>query len=396
MDSDKTAKDDMDENKRETILYFGNEWGADNRTSSHHIAKRLMRDNKLIYIECPGLRAPQLTIRDVKKVFNKVFQIFKKKRVINSESFVKTLYQIPFHGVPFLKTINKHLLVWQVKKIYKVNNLVDPVLWFVVPHVSYIVDEVKSKCRVYYCVDDYIELPGVNKKLITYLDNKISTLCDVLFVTSEPLYEKKKSYGDKVFLSKHGVDYEHFNAVISQDLETPDDVKDIKGPVIGFFGLIEEWIDLDLIEYLAKKRKDLCFLFIGRTAVDVTKLAELDNVRFIGSVDYEVLPAYSHVFDVGLIPVKTNELIRNFNPLKLREYLAMGLPVVSVYFPEIDEFDKYVYVSNEYDEFLEKIDIALNNNSIDNKNERASSVESSSWENRYKRVIDIVKKKINS
>lgn len=375
---------------KKTIIYFGNEWGADNRTSSHHIASRLIRDFNVIYVECPGLRTPDLNRHDITRMFKKIFQIFKKTREINSESFVKTMYQIPFHDIPFVKHINRLMIKHQVRKLYQDNGLDDPILWFVLPHVSYALEDAKSAARVYYCVDEFAEMPGVNRELIAEHDKRMTELSDAVFVISDPLYEQKKRYGDKIHLSKHGVDFEHFYQAVGRTLETPKDVAHLKAPIIGFFGLIESWIDLDLIEFLAKKKPDWTFLMIGRVAVDYSRFDSIDNVHFIGPVTYETLPAYSQIFDVALIPVETNELIRNFNPLKLREYLAMGLPIVSTYFPEIEVFGDNVYVANEQQEFLDKIQQALDENCDELAQKRANLVESSSWENRYKKVRSIV------
>jgi len=378
------------DNEKDTVLYFGNEWGADNRTSSHHIASRLMRDYNFVYIESPGLRSPQFTKHDVMRVFKKLAQIFKKKRVIDTSTFVKTLYQIPFYSLPLVKYINRLMIKSQVKKIcrdYKINK---PIIWCVLPHVADALDSVESKCSVYYIVDEFEEMPGVNKAFISSMDKTLCDKSDVVFVTSEPLYEKKSSLGEKLHINKHGVDYEHFNSAINKDLPVPKNISNLKSPIIGFFGLIEEWIDLELIKHLAEQHKEWMFLMIGRVAVDYSAFDEINNVYFIGSVNYEELPNYAQVFDVSLIPVVTNELIRNFNPLKLREYLAMGLPVVTAEFPELSDFKEYIYSSDSHAQFEKDIIKALKEDTAEKRLKRAESVADSSWENRYKNVRSIV------
>jgi len=384
------------DNGKDTVLYFGNEWGADNRTSSHHIASRLMRDYNFVYIESPGLRSPQLNRHDVFRIFKKLAQIFKKKRVIDTTTFVKTLYQVPFHNIPFIKYVNSAMVKWQVRKICRKNHITKPILWCVLPHVADVLDSVESKCCVYYIVDDFSEMPGVNKKYISVMDERLCKKSDVVFVTSEPLYKTKSCFGDKVHINKHGVDYEHFNKAINRDMPVPPQVANLKAPVIGFFGLIEEWIDLEVIKMMAVHHPDWNFLMIGRVAVDNSEFDNISNVSFIGSVSYEELPAYAQLFDVSLIPVVNNELIRNFNPLKLREYLAMGQPVVTAQFPELEEFSDYIYASDNHQQFESDVARAMDENTPEKRLARAKSVEGSSWENRYQNVNGILRSSINS
>ncbi len=377
-----------------TIIYFGNDWSADNKTSSHHIAMRLLRDHRLIYIECPGLRAPQTSKRDIGKIFKKMFKVLSGAKRIKGDSYVYTLFQIPFHRFSLIQKLNKKLIIWQCRNICRKYNINKPILWFVVPHVAMVLGKLNEGMSVYYCVDDYVELPGVNKTMIREMDGRMTSECNLVFVTSEPLFKQKKKYARKIILSKHGVDFEHFNSVYKKENMIPQEISTIGKPVIGFFGLIETWVDLDLIHYLATERPDWKFLMIGRSAIDISSCNELDNVYFIGSKTYDELPSYAQVFDVALIPCKANELIRNFNPLKLREYLAMGVPVVSVYFPEIEEFRGLVRIADKYDDFLAEIKSLLEMDYSDEAVRGIKLVEPLSWENRYKNVKEAVYKEL--
>lgn len=385
----------MTKNKKQPILYFGNDWGADNKTSSHHIATRLMRDHFVVYIESPGLRAPQTSKRDISKIFAKLANIFKGVRKLDETNYVYTLFQVPLHKYSFINSLNKKLIVWQVKQLCKKLNINEPILWFLLPHVTPVLGKINEKLSVYYCVDDYAELPGVDKHKIEEMDKTMSEKCDLVFVTANPLLEKKSNYGEKVHLSLHGVDFDHFNSVANKEHTIPEEVKHLKSPLIGFFGLIERWIDLDLIKYLATERPDWQFLMIGRLAVEDNPCEKLGNVHFIGAKTYEELPGYAQSFDVSLIPCKNNELIRNFNPLKLREYLAMGTPVVTIFFPEIEEFKNEVSIAYSHEEFLSMIDVELKTNSSEKIASRVERVRPLSWENRYDYIKKIVDNKLD-
>ncbi len=375
-----------------TILYFGNDWFGDNRTSSHHIARLLSKESRIVYIECPGLRAPQGSTRDIKKIFSKIKKSLAGVKVINENFFLYTLFQIPFHRFKFLRMVNKFIIVHSLKRLCKKLKIKNPILWFVVPHLAEVLGKLDEKMVVYYCIDDYASLPGVNKEMIQEMDEALTKNADIVFVSAEPLLESKQKLNSRVILSRHGVDYEHFNKACARDVDAAEEVKGLKKPVIGFFGLIETWIDLDLVKFLAQARPEWNILMIGRMAVAVNPCANLPNVHFIGSRKYEVLPRYAKIFDAAIIPCKVNKLIINFNPLKLREYLAMGKPVVTIRVPEIEGFSDVVEIADSYQEFLEKLDFVLSQDTPEKMQKRLAKVKGSSWEHRVKVVSDEVDK----
>jgi len=129
---------------------------------------------------------------------------------------------------------------------------------------------------------------------------------------------------------------------------------------LGFFGLIREWVDLELLASVARRRPDWHIVLLGDSTIDLSPYQNLPNIHFLGRKRYEELPAYCKQFDVGLIPFKVNELTRAVNPIKLREYLAAGLPVVSTPLPEISLLKKRcVYVADTADGFIEAVELAL-------------------------------------
>jgi len=375
-----------------TILYFGNDWFGDNRTSSHHIARLLGEKHKIVYVECPGLRAPKGSSRDIKKLFSKVKKSLQGVRKLEENFFLFTLFQIPFHKFKIMRKINSAIIVYSLKQLCRKLKIENPILWFVVPHIADVVGKLDEKLVVYYCIDDYSSLPGVNKMMVENMDELLTKKADIVFVSAEPLLESKKDMNRNVILSRHGVDYDHFNKACSPKIEIAEEVKDMKKPVIGFFGLIETWIDLDLVKFLAESRPEWNFLMIGRVAVTDNPCADLPNVRFIGSKKYEILPEYAKIFDVAIIPCKINKLIINFNPLKLREYLAMGKPVVSVRVPEVEAFSDVIEIADTYQEFLDNVDFVLSNDNQEKFNKRLDKVKDSSWKSRVDFVISQVDK----
>ncbi len=378
--------------KQEAILYFGNEWFGENKTSSHHIAQRLSKERNLIYIECPGLRAPRMSSgRDLKRIFVKLQDVFSKPRISHEKFPVYTLLQIPAHGNKLFTMLNKFLCSYQVKRICKKEKIYKPTLWFLVPHVAFLINQIKASKLVYYCTDDYSSFPGVDYDAVKKMDDYVTKSVDLVFVTSNKLLEDKKCMAKRIQYSPHGVDFDHFNSVQKANLEIPEDMKNIEKPIIGFFGLIEHWIDIQLIKYLAENNRSWNIVLIGQCAADVESISDLENVHLLGKKEYIDLPNYASLFDVAILPYIDSYQIKYCSPLKLREYLATGVPVVSVDFPEIKGFADIIGIATSYSSFEECVQKALNEDSNEARDQRVNSVRSSTWESTSDKVFNAYK-----
>ena len=157
----------------------------------------------------------------------------------------------------------------------------------------------------------------------------------------------------------HGVDYEHFSKAVSHHLPAPADIADIPHPRLGFFGLIRDWVDLDLLADVARRRPDWHLVLIGDSTIDLSPYQCLANMHFLGRKPYAELPAYCKEFDAGLVPFKINELTKAVNPIKLREYLAAGLPVVSTPLPEVKACGPWVRIAADAEEFVGAVEAEL-------------------------------------
>jgi glycosyltransferase involved in cell wall biosynthesis len=153
------------------------------------------------------------------------------------------------------------------------------------------------------------------------------------------------------------VDIEHFRK--SRTLEIHPLLKPFNKPLIGYFGLIDDHVDLDLLEYLTENRPEWSFVFIGPVKVSIDRLKEYKNAHFYPPVPYIDLPKYLAGLDVCILPYRMNELTRNSNPLKLKECLAAGKPVVSTALPEVLKLGEAVRIAWDRDAFLNKILEAL-------------------------------------
>lgn len=371
------------------IVYFGNEWFAENRTSSHHMARRLGQRTNLLYVDSPGMRPPSASGRDLRRLWRKLGQALRKPVRVPPGLWHCTVPQLPWRGLPGAERLNRWFGAWAVRRAMRHAGMSDAALWFVVPHPSFMLDAVPHDLAIYYCIDDYAAHPGVDSVRIGACDAELTTKADHVFVAPPALVEAKKAINPFTTFSPHGVDVELFAMTQSPATAIPPAAASLRGPVVGYFGLIAAWTDLELIEWLATSRPSWNFLLVGHASVDVSALARLPNVRLVGAQPYESLPGWAKAFDVAIIPYRLNQQVRNANPLKLREYLATGKPVVSVASPEINRFQGLVHVADGRESFLEGIENALRNDTEQARIQRMESVRTMSWEHRAQESLKI-------
>jgi glycosyltransferase involved in cell wall biosynthesis len=375
---------------RLNIVYFGNEWFAENRTSSHHIARRLAKSTNLLYVDSPGMRPPTASGRDLRRIWNKLGQALRKPARVQPGLWHCTVPQLPWRGLPGVARLNRWFGGWAVRRAMRHAGIERGVLWFVVPHPSFMLDAVPHEVAVYYCTDDHSAHPGVDAAHIRACDADLTARVDHVFVVPPALVEAKKAVNPASSFAPHGVDVELFGMAQAESTKIPDQALSLKRPVIGYFGLIAAWTDIELIEWLARSRPDWSFLLVGHASLDVSGLAGLANVRLVGPQPYESLPGWAKAFDVAIIPYRLNQQVRNANPLKLREYLATGKPIVSVTNPEIEKFRHLVHVADGRESFLQGVESALQNDSAELRRERMAAVRTMSWEHRAQASLQTV------
>jgi glycosyltransferase involved in cell wall biosynthesis len=366
--------------KKPGIVYFGNEWFAENRTSSHHMARRLAERANLLYVDSPGMRAPTTSGRDLKRML----QAMRLPTRTPQGLWHCTVPQLPWRSMPGVDKLNRWFGAWAVRRAMRhagIGGDVSPaILWFVVPHPSFMLDAVPHERAIYYCIDDYAAHPGVDAERIRACDAQLTQQCDHVFVAPPALVDAKRAVNPNTSFSPQAA---------ATVVPAAAAALQGKGPVIGYFGLIAAWTDVALIEWLAQQRPQWNFLLIGHASVDVDQLARLPNVTLTGPQPYETLPGWAKAFDVAIIPYLQNQQVRNANPLKLREYLATGKPIVSVPTPEVDRFAAVLHVADGRETFLAAIEVALHENTPELCAARMAAVQEMSWEHRAQTALGI-------
>jgi glycosyltransferase involved in cell wall biosynthesis len=373
-----------------SVVYFGNDWFAENRTSSHHIARRLGKIVPVLYIETPGSRSPQKSARDLRKLWRKQARALEPPQKVGEQFYVATIPQIPFRKLPMIDRLNRWLGAYLARRAMRKIGFGRRISWFVVPHPGPLAKMLGESLTVYYCIDDYASYPGMDQVAIQALDDDLTRKADVVFVAPRALLEPKRKLNPNIHFSPHGVDFELFSQASDPNTPLADEVRGLKHPVVGYFGTVGEFVDYDLLAYLVESRPEWTFLFVGLIAADVSRLRSYPNVIFAGPRPYETLPRWAACFDVAIYAHQVNRQTKHSNPLKLREYLATGKPVVSVVTPETAAFAGVVYLAENREAYLAAIERALRDETPELQRKRMASVRGVSWDARFEETIAVV------
>jgi len=246
--------------------------------------------------------------------------------------------------------------------------------------------------QIYYCVDDYTEYPGLNPKHWTEMENELYAAVDGAAFTSRDLQQSKKRPKTLPDLYlPHGVDYEHF-ASKKTEIKPLETLEKITKPIIGFFGSIDTWVDMSTVAYLAKRFPQCSFVVIGRSVVPLTVLNGLENVYCLGQISYSELPQYARYFEVGLIPFVMNDLTKAVNPLKLMEYFAIGIPVISTRLPDIADVPGPLYFADTHEEFGNHLDEILRSDLSVLRRQAQEVARQNSWAARAESFVQFVER----
>ncbi len=231
------------------------------------------------------------------------------------------------------------------------------VQWFYTPMPAPIMlGAFNERGVVYDCMDELAQFrfapTDLGKRERLLLDN-----ADVVFTGGYKLFQSKRRYHDNVHFFGCGVDGSHFSQARASETELPADVASLPKPVFGFYGVIDERIDLDLIGRLAGAHPDASLVMVGPVVkVDPRELPQGANVHYLGQRDYKQLPSYVKSFDVCLMPFALNEATEYINPTKTLEYMAAGKPIVSTAVADVvHNFTPVVRVASSIDEFVQAV-----------------------------------------
>jgi glycosyltransferase involved in cell wall biosynthesis len=358
---------------------------------------RLANDYRVLFVNSLGMRVPSLR-RDpyaIKKIIRKFRSISRFLKKVKDGMYVLSPLSLPLFGTNVGRKLNAFVVSLQVKLVATLLGFRRPIIYVGCPPALEVIKKFRREYLIYGCTDIFEEMPEVDKSYISSLDDELTRVADLVLYVTEALWKQGLNKNKNSLYVGHGVDFDMF-ANVGNSNYTPEDIAQIPRPVIGFFGdICEKTSDMALLEFVAETLPDMSLVLVGSVSSDVSRLKQFGNVYFLGKKPYRQIPFYGKEFDVAIMPWNRNRWIEFCSPVKLKEYLALGKPVVSVYYPEIKPYADIVYVAKDYDGFISCIHRAVQERDPNRAEERRKRVQNETWDNKVEHIKAVIEEGLN-
>lgn len=303
------------------------------------------------------------------------------------------IFRLAGEKLPIIYAINKFITEMEIKRLAKKYKFKKSVLWFYFPHQDNIVGSLDEILSLYDIQDNYSAFSWAPKNIVE-MEIRLFKKVDIVFTGTDALREKNIANHNNITFFPCGVEFDHFSK--TDFSKTPDDIKNLKSPILGYFGLIDNRIDIDLLEYMATKHPEWNIFMIGPVDENLVKKSATKNIYFVGKKEYKILPYYLQKFDVCLMPFAMNELTSKINPTKTLEYFASGKPVVTTAIPDmIKYYSDVLGIAYSKEEFVSLCEEALNKSPKFNIQKGIQLAKNKSWESIVGGMEEIIKKEIS-
>jgi glycosyltransferase involved in cell wall biosynthesis len=299
------------------------------------------------------------------------------------------------HGDPLAAATYQRLL----REYMQEQHVRHPILWLYTPMAQHFISALRPKLLVYDVMDQLSAFKGAPADIVDR-DREVLERADVVFTGGISLYHDKRDYSYSIYPFPSGVETEHFARAASREsFDPPQDIARIQSPILGYYGVIDERMDLNLIQQIAEQQPDWNILLIGPVVkIDPQELPQASNIHYIGMKTYDQLPAYLAHFDVALIPFAMNEATRYLSPTKTLEYLAARKPVVSTPIHDVIElYGSVVHIGYTLAEFIQRIEDALRKPVTTEQRQRETLLlQEHAWDAIAERMQRLIQRKYHS
>lgn len=330
-----------------TLVVFSDDWGR-HPSSSQHLVGHLLDDFDVIWVNTIGMCKPQINWDTVRRAVGKARQwvgakhprpdvLPKRLKILNPPMW-------PYFAHQWDRAINRRLLRRSLQReLAECSGEVIAVT--TIPLVADLVDDLPVDRWVYYCVDDFSVWPGLDGTTLQKMEQELVGKVDAVIAVSEVL--KDKHHCDDRELLTHGIDLDFWSRPSSR----PDWLQDYEPPYVVFWGLIDRRMDVLFLDDLSQRLSQGSILLVGPTESPDSRLKSLARVHLPGKLPFEQLPSLAHAADVLIMPYADLPVTRAMQPLKLKEYLATGKPVVASNLPAVQPWSDALDAVTTPDEF---------------------------------------------
>lgn len=295
--------------------------------------------NRVLCIDCSGLRAPRLHVHDLGRIVSRLKRLGRGMRSPYPGIVLSTAFTIPLPGSRFVRRINAWLQHRAVRRATAKLGHRSTIVWVAGPIFGELVSRLRAPFVLYDCYDEFSAFPDVDGELMGELERKSIRHADLVIAASTELVAAKRGQAETVRLLRNGV---HIGAYTGELPPEPAPLAAVPHPRLGYVGNIYGRLDLEALDALALAHPDWAIVLIGFVRSPIGRLAFRPNVHVLGHQPRETMPAFVRHLDVGLVPHVPGPLADRQDPTKIYEYLAAGLPVVCTDLSAIAPFGSWV------------------------------------------------------
>ena len=372
-----------------SFIVFSDDWGQ-HPSSCQHLFRHIAAEYTVLWVNTIGMRKPKLKVTDIKKAYTKIMRMFRSENNTSRDQTdtlrlsVSQPFMLPYNSIGFVRKFNQISVVQTVRKKLKKLNIKKPIVVSTVPNACDYISFFNEMKVIYYCVDDFVLWPGHDKAMIRKMEDQLIKKSNILIATSRKLRQKLSERGKPTYLLTHGVDVDLFEKVPEKE---HDSINNIPRPRIGYFGLIDERSDQKLIAKLASEIKEFSFVMTGPVVTDISLLNFHSNVYFTGQVPYRELPRIIKGLSALFIPYVINDFTDAISPLKLKEYLVTGKPVISTPLAEAEIYANEIIIAKSIEEWKTALYSLLVDDFAQRKRSILAEMRNESWDIKAKQFL---------
>ena len=383
-----------------SLLVFSDDWGR-HPSSCQHLVRNLLDRYPVLWVNTIGTRAPRFDVQTMKRVTEKLRQWGSGKLTTKIQANPGDASP-PIHTHPNLTVINpkmwpwfssgrdRHLNRWLLSRqlTSMITQLPQPVVGLTtLPITADLPDALPVDRWVYYCVDDFSQWPGLDCEALRRMDHAMIRRADSLVAVSETLQYMIAEEGRSAQLLTHGVDVEFWNATGESDLKLPES----SGPIAVFWGVIDRRLDSASLRQLSHDVTNGTILLIGPQQDPDPAVLALSNVRTMPAQPLSALPAIARQASVLIMPYTDLPVTRVMQPLKLKEYLATGKPVIVNRLPSTDAWSDCLDVATTPSEFSQLVRNRINKDIPLSQVNARVRLQQESWKSKAATLEDVLK-----
>lgn len=381
------------------MVFAGLDWWYHNQAhADFQLALRLARGRRVLVVNSIGTRMPTpgrstQPLARIRRKLAAVARLVRRPRAELPDFYVYSPLTVPAYGSAWGRRLNAGLLRLQVRVVMRWLRLREPAVLVTPPTAWDVVARLPRSRLVFNRSDKHSAWAEVDQAYLETLERRLLVAADaVLYVAHALMAEDSPLVGDRAVFLDHGVDLHSFDDPGPE----PTDLAAIARPRLGYLGALRDHtVDPDLLHLLASELPSAQLVLVGSSTMDLTRLLALPNVHWLGQRPVEAVAAYAAGFDVALMPWRENDWIRACNPIKMKEYLALGLPTVSTDFPEVHRYAGLIGVATDPSDFVRRVRAALEEDpraGMEVRARRRAAVAQDSWDARAATLVEVLEK----